>query len=102
MNVSQPGHHKQPLQERVCRQDLARAYLCQKLPHTIERFQRTLNGYSLDSGSNFPKRLAAQRVLAGVWSIGWLLLRSSRNVSLSDYIPLRLRQAQDLVTDLTH
>lgn len=38
MNVSQPGHHKQHLQERVCYQDLARAYLCQKLPHTIERF----------------------------------------------------------------
>lgn len=67
-----------------------------------EDAQRILDTYSLDLGANAPERLAAQRVLAGVWSIGWLLLRSSRDVSLSDYIPLRLRQAQELVTDLTH
>lgn len=64
--------------------------------------QRILDTYSLDLGSNALERLAAQRVLAGVWSLGWLLLRSCRNVSLSEYIPLRLRQAQDLVTDFAH
>ena len=38
MNVSQPKHHKQHLQGCISYPDLAKSYLCQKLPRTIERF----------------------------------------------------------------